>query len=212
MKDEREDLDILNPDIEVSTTVLNRLEKEIYEDLKDQLSELENLSEEERYIKPIDKSIIINHLENLNIVVQEDFKNILTTIQSTANYIRYSLQQNLLSDMLKEYLSKNIPELDLTDPCKFMLKKNFSNTFLLFKKDSEEKIRLDSIEIKYLYEYDSQSFQFKIVSSNNSSFSITLKQLRLLLGLDNTNTIDLDNKMRGSEITILLPDGKKIII
>ena len=211
--DKNEDLDILNPDMDVSKNILDSLMNEVYDDLKDQLSELADLPDEEKFCTKFNTSIGVKYIESLGINILEDFKTTLFSIHLIASYIRYDEQQRMLTELINKYLTEKIPELDLKDPCKIMFKKNFSNTFLLFKDATSEKLHRDCLEIKYQYQYDSGDFIFKIMSPNGASFEITISQLRMLLGLDNINTTKNDvSTQKVSGITILMPDGKKIII
>jgi hypothetical protein len=207
------DFDILNPDLEVSKRVFAQLQAEVCEDLKKQLSSLENLSDLDCCAINIDSKVGVRYLESLGMSVSEEFESALTTIPAITNYIRYNEQERMLNDLLSKYLTKLIPELDLKDPCKFIFKKNFSNIFIIYKEIDADRPRLDALEIKYFYDYDTETFSFKIVSPNGALFAISLKQLRMLLDLDNNTSAEItDANGQNGKITIILANGNKIII
>lgn len=211
------DLDILNPDFEISEQILIQLENEIYADLQDKLPQFKDRSpDDETFTELIDNQVAISYIERLNMSVLDDYRDSLVSIQAIARYIRYHEQQSILTGLLRDYLKERLPNLDLDDVTRFLMLDNFSNTFIIYKQNPGG--LLDALTVRYLYGYDNQSFTFKIASSKGG-YSVSLKQLKMLIDeTDETiaqETTSIKSKSitsSGNSITITTPDGKVVTI
>ena len=211
------DLDILNPDFEISEQILVQLENEIYADLQNKLPQFKDRSlDDETFTELIDNQIAISYIEQLNMPVLDGYRDSLVTIQAIARYIRYHEQQSILMGLLRDYLKERLPNLDLNDVTRFLMLDNFSNTFIIYKQNSNG--LLDALTVRYFYDYDNQNFTFKIVSSKGG-YSVSLKQLKMLVDeadetvvQTTTSAINKNITSSGNSITITTPDGKVVTI
>lgn len=213
-------IEILNPDSEVQQNLINSLRAEVFDDLKKEglfFTESDNNYEEILY-KEIDNQQALMYLDKLQVIAPDTVKEAIVHFANLVQVIYMSAQQHLSIELLKKYLIKVLPEIDLSDTEKIFFLKDFSNRIILFK-PSQNSSKLEALTLKYKYEYDEEMFSFKIDCANSKGFSITLDQLKNLLNVTEAQTtqeISLQSehviKTDKNTIVIKMTDGKVVTI
>lgn len=209
-------LDILNPDQEMTEEIQNKLQEEVYEDLKT-LPELKDVSSlEEASLIDLPNEKCVEYIRSLGIEASEQYEKSLYNIVSIANLIRFDVAQTILVEKVKQDVKKNIPDLDVDDIEAFYIRKNFQYGILIRKKNKITD-KLETISLKYFYDHESDRFTYTLEHNFGRGLEVTLKQIEALLkdeipeSNEAKKAITYSN-VKQNKVVIQLENGTKITV